>query len=355
MRLRRRSFESGLSLVEVLLALAVVVILAMVLVVYLAHNREQAARRRCMDNLKQLGLAMHTYQATYSRFPIGARCHLRRGDETQPPELGHSFLVGILPYLEANGPFDKWAQDSDWANSTGPDGVSRLERVKDLEISTYRCPASSVSTFVPVRGVNVLLPSYVGISGATNDASSGVPKKGLDGFTDLRESRTKYGILSASGVLVPNQSISVDDIRDGTTNQILIAEQSDLYSDSEGSYRNFHSAFSQGAFAGTDFSGTPPDAHWENASPRVYNLTTVRYGMNYKQPVAAGPGSGFSDDGNPGHNAGIVSPHPGVAFVAVGDGSVKALTEAIDRLTLYRLCTRDDGGVRYPGIQEPME
>jgi hypothetical protein len=333
-------------MVEVLVASAIVTLLAMVLVVAVSCSRETSGRRnQCVNNLKQIALAMHTYHSTYSKFPLGVRC---RGMGDAPQELSHSFFVGLLPFVEQSNLFDKWGNESDWANSKGPDGTSNLQRVKDLEISTYRCPTSSVNTFVSVSGVNVLMSSYVGISGSTNDPASGVPTMGIDGFADNRSNRTKYGILSASGVLVPNQSIRIDEIRDGTTNQILISEQSDLYTDASGNTRNFHSGYDQGIFAGTDFPGTPPDEHWENSSPRVYNLTTVRYAVNYKQGVPGTGVAGFSDQGAPGHNAGIVSAHAGAAIVAVGDGSVKSLADGIDRLTLYRLCNRDDGGVLRP-------
>lgn len=346
MRSRYALRRAAFTLVELLVLVAIVALLAMVLVSGVSCNRETRGRRsQCQNNLKQLGLAMHTYHSTYSKFPIGVRC---RGQGVGRQELSHSFFVGLLPYVEQGNLFDKWGQNSDWASSTGPDGGTNLNRVKDLEISVYRCPNSAVNTFLPVSGVNVLMPSYVGISGATNDSASGVPAMGVDGYADKRESRTKYGIQSASGVLVPNQSIRIDDIRDGTTNQILIAEQSDFYTDASGNRRNFHSAYDQGVFAGTDFPGTPPDGHWDNSSPRVYNLTTVRYAVNYKQGLPAGPGAGFSDQGGPGHNAGIISAHAGAAVVAVGDGSVKSLSDGIDRLTLYRLCNRDDSGPLLP-------
>jgi prepilin-type N-terminal cleavage/methylation domain-containing protein len=349
MGLRAGSLRSGFTLVELLVVIAIIAILIGLLLPAVQQAREAARRAQCQNNLKQIGLAMHTYHSTYSKFPIGVRC---RGTGTSAQTLSHSFFVGLLPFVEQGNLFEKWGQNADWASSTGPDGTSNVNRVKDLEISTYRCPSSALNTFTNAPGQNVLLASYVGISGAINDGASGNPATtGVDGYADNRQNSlsSSVGIISASGVLVPNVSVRIDDIRDGTTNQILAAEQSDYYTDTSNNRKNYHSGWNQGAFAGTDFPGTPPDSHWNNASPRVYNITTVRYGVNYKQGVPASGSGGFNDNGTtPGVNAGIVSAHAGAAVVAVGDGSVKSLSDVIDRLTLVRLCNRDDGGVLKP-------
>src|SRR5215470_18419273 len=94
--MRRR----GYTLIELLCVIAVVGLLACLLLPAVQGAREAARRAQCVNNLKQIGLALHNYHDLCGTFPMGAG-----GGLFDPPRQSHAgknlgALVAILPYLE---------------------------------------------------------------------------------------------------------------------------------------------------------------------------------------------------------------------------------------------------------------
>src|SRR6187549_1753864 len=102
----RRRLRTGFTLVELLVVIAIIAILIGLLLPAVQQAREAARRAQCQNNCKQMALAMHTYNSTYSKFAIGVRCRATSTSGTQT--LSHSFFVGLLPYVEQGNLFDKW-------------------------------------------------------------------------------------------------------------------------------------------------------------------------------------------------------------------------------------------------------
>src|SRR5512138_3398350 len=87
---RRRAF----TLIELLVVIAIIAVLIALLLPAVQSAREAARRAQCVNNLKQIGLAVHNYVAATGVLPFG------QGPEPASSWCGWSSLTMLLPYLE---------------------------------------------------------------------------------------------------------------------------------------------------------------------------------------------------------------------------------------------------------------
>src|ERR1700712_5128327 len=108
---RRRSF----TLIELLVVIAIIAVLIALLLPAVQSAREAARRSQCINNLKQLGLAMHNYQSTARSFPPGASKNPMPNSSTYYPWGNWSAQALLLPYLEQKPLYDaanfSWSSD----------------------------------------------------------------------------------------------------------------------------------------------------------------------------------------------------------------------------------------------------
>src|SRR6201987_4314142 len=97
----------GFTLIELLVVIAIIAVLIALLLPAVQAAREAARRVQCVNNLKQLGIAMHNYNGTIGKFPIG-RMGINRppgnpgypGDPTGGTNHRRTWAWMILPYIE---------------------------------------------------------------------------------------------------------------------------------------------------------------------------------------------------------------------------------------------------------------
>ena len=90
-----RSQRFGFTLLELLVVIAIIGVMVGLLLPAVQAAREAVRRVSCSNNMKQLGLGLHNYHATYNNFPAGVR------GGTSPSEgWGFPFWYGLLPFIE---------------------------------------------------------------------------------------------------------------------------------------------------------------------------------------------------------------------------------------------------------------
>jgi prepilin-type N-terminal cleavage/methylation domain-containing protein/prepilin-type processing-associated H-X9-DG protein len=193
----------GFTLIEVLVVIAIIGMLIALLLPAVQAAREAARRTQCVNNLKQLGVALHTYESAYRVFPPGYVSKFDpSGNDTGP---GWGWCALLLPQMEQKPLFDSVNLNlpiEDPSNATG-----RLMR-----IAAYLCPSDDQApswvamkrdaSGTPIQSIcQVASANYVGMYGTSDP--------GIDG----------------DGIFFRDSSVGIPDVTDGTAQTIAAGER----------------------------------------------------------------------------------------------------------------------------------
>jgi prepilin-type N-terminal cleavage/methylation domain-containing protein/prepilin-type processing-associated H-X9-DG protein len=304
----------GFTLIELLVVIAIIAILIALLVPAVQKVREAAARTQCQNNLKQIGLGMHNYANIFRGFPPSATT----GSTASAPYFPyqHCWTAACLPYIEQTAAFNLYNYKANWND---PSNYTAIR----TSLVIFACPSTpNANRYDPTIVAQPACGDYDAVNAIKNFVA--INCFGIPGITNADDPRIV-------GAMRRDQVTAFTSITDGTSNTILVAEdsgRSDFY-----------------AF------GPKQVGYAQSGQGCIINGTNV-----CKQGGWADPGGPFSIDGantngsvpgpcplNCSNNSELYSFHTAGANAVFADGSVHFLHDSINLCTLAALTTRAGG------------
>lgn len=293
--------RSALTLIELLVVLAILAVLAALLLPAVQKARESANRIRCVNHLKQIGLACHAYHNVVGFFPPGY--HACRNPDPLATSPGWGWASSILPYLEQQNLFHQIDVRLSIENP--------VNEARRTPVRTYLCPSDP--------GVPDVFPIVDAAGNVVTEAAS-ISYGACFGSGDLDEVPGPK-----EGVFYRNSRIRLTDITDGTSNTILIGDRA---------WSHAMAAWA-GAIDHAVLRGGPLNP-WRSSPSAVYPPANFPL-VQANRINNATDTDGSLDD--------FFSQHPGGVNMLFADGSVHFLPQQIDRTVLLALGTRAGGEV----------
>jgi prepilin-type N-terminal cleavage/methylation domain-containing protein len=307
-------FRKAFTLIELLVVIAIIAILVGMLVPAVQKVREAASRAQCQNNLKQIGLALHGYHDANKRFPPGYSASSPYIDGATDTAPGWGWAAFILPYVEQATVFTP-------LNFNQP--IQKSAAIQTF-LPLYICPSdlTPAAAFAVPDGFG----STVCWAGPTSYAASC--------GSDASDTRDPTG----DGVFYRNSRTRMADIRDGTSQTLLVGERA---------WANANGAW-PGAIPGGVIRRGQSNPCRPNIPGAWYPSSTLAVAHAHMNNALSDPdGSAGMDD--------FSSMHIGGSFFVFADGSVHFIRSVsgdnpdgsytADGLNLQALSTRANGEV----------
>jgi prepilin-type processing-associated H-X9-DG protein len=308
-------YRPAFTSIELLVVIAIIAILIALLVPAVQKVREAAARTQCLNNLKQLGLALHGFHDANKTFPAS-------GWTTAGPGNPAGKAVGwrplTLPYIEQENLQKLYDFNSDWWSGTNPTAAA-------VPVLTYQCPSVPQRTTVLSAIAQPPRPAMTfanPIACTDYEAIMGVQPASINPHLPA----ALYTSANRFSVMLRNSQVRMTDVTDGTSNTIMVAEcaarplvyrlWASQPDPANSNNQGIGWADSEGAFS---LDGASSDGVQEGCG------LTCSFAINKK------------NDNEP------FSFHSGGANFLFADGHVQFIRESIPLATMAALCTRGAG------------
>lgn len=293
LRRTRRAF----TLVELLVVIAIIGILMGLLLPAVQAAREAASRTQCRNNMKQIGIAVHTFHDTRRFIP-----------PSRPRDRFISWAVLLMPYMEQQNLYDSF----DWQATY----ASQDPEVTRITLPVYFCPSR--------RRPMISQNERQGPVGACGDYAGNAGYNSYWAEPDGNPNGVFVTGLESDHPLLPGDRIGqivgryrFASISDGLSNTVFIGEKA----------------------VNEKFMGL--SGGWGDGS--IYNSNDPGTVMRLGGPLFPIARTPYYPAPGPGTIPVFGSAHPTVCNFVFGDGSVHVISNDIDTETLGRLCSRFDG------------
>ena len=350
---------------------AVLAVLFALLLPALQHAREAARAMYCRNNLRQLALAMHNYHAVCRQFPMAAVWSVDVPAGTL--QYGQSWGQALLPFIDQAGianAFD--SAEPIWSGSTN-------RRLIATHLPVYNCPSNvtgirqntttwSAATTAAGGGLNCLVVPSVPVTATWGNSDyivntdvrsplySNLTAVGVN--TSSRHCMFYSGDINAAAVVSGNGAPSngidgspnMQKVTDGLSNTIMIGElaaRNQLWEknrnvvapsarDTPAAAVNFYRLLNQQTHFGGGGWADPMNNQWVNGGNRDGNNNIRISNSDRNSCVINCTNLTFRA---------FYSFHSGMSIFAMGDGSVRNISEYVDDYAIAFLLTRAGGEV----------
>jgi prepilin-type N-terminal cleavage/methylation domain-containing protein/prepilin-type processing-associated H-X9-DG protein len=360
------SIRRGFTLIELLVVIAIIAVLISLLLPAVQSAREAARRAQCVNNMKQIGLAMYNYESALGCYPLGVSLNARFNGSGTPAGGpinwgGWGSMALMLPHVEGGNLYNAINFNlSPWNRYRAQYGWEANYTAFNTRVGTFLCPSdpnsglTSTNSYLASIGTSTFgstttdssgmfayqIPYYVSsiTDGTSNTVAFGESLCGNASSFISTSADDRASMASASGVLDRSNVLTnaVDPggagaLRDASSNMAL-------------TLRGLTACNTQWASSAKTITPTK-GYRWGIGAVGIGMINTIvpPNSTQYPWNGCRFNGANFNADGSA--YANVTSAHPGGANVLMGDGSVRYIKSSINMATWMALGTRNGGEV----------